>query len=83
MVKKGLLTRGARREKELGLAEGLFRIESSAFFILGEETGLSLPSGVLVLETQTLKLQKETSNNFLCLLLNFGRSAPGLCMLFF
>lgn len=82
MVKKGLLTRGARREKELGLAEGLFRIESSAFFILGGETGLSLPSGVLVLETQTLKLQ-ETSNNFLCLLLNFGRSAPGLCMLFF
>lgn len=64
MVKKGLLARGARREKELGLAEGLFRIESSAFFIPGGETGSESASAVLVLETQTLKLQKETSNRF-------------------
>lgn len=63
MVKKGLLTRGARREKELGLAEGLFRIESSAV-PRRRDRAQSLPSGVLVLETQTLKLQ-ETSNIFI------------------
>ena len=53
MVKKGQLARGARREKELELAEGQFRLEASAFLSWEERWGSQAASGVLVLEAQT------------------------------
>lgn len=53
MVKKEQLARGPRREEELGLAEGRFRLEASAFLSWEETRGSQAASGVLVLETQT------------------------------
>lgn len=52
MVKNGQLARGVRREKELRLAEGQFRVEASAFLSWEERWGSQAATGVLVLETQ-------------------------------
>lgn len=84
MVKKWLLGGGARREKKLELAEGLFRIESSAFFILGGETGLKVWQwSVSTGDTNPEITEGDFKSFYFCLLLDFGKSAPGHYMLFF